>query len=196
MPNPSPIISFSDEDFSPGIIKGHQDALVIKTKVGTNTVKKILVDNGSSVVILYHHAFSRMDLGDRKLENTYSPLYGFTRNEVKVVGTIDLPVLFGTLPCQTWKVVKFHVISASLNYNAILGRTTIAALKIITSITHLKMKFPTDFGVGEVCGDQATARQCYFSTVVPKKTEQEEQSINQVVDIDPREFMETPRTPT
>ncbi|XP_074346843.1 uncharacterized protein LOC141685651 [Apium graveolens] len=44
-----------------------------------------------------------MDTGDRKLENTHSPLYGFTGNEVKVVGTIDLPVLFGTMPCQVIK---------------------------------------------------------------------------------------------
>lgn len=41
--NPSPIISFSDEDFPPGIIGGHQDALVITTKVGTDTVKKFLL---------------------------------------------------------------------------------------------------------------------------------------------------------
>lgn len=56
--NPSPIISFPDEDYSPGMIENHQDALVITTKVGAHVVKKILIDNGSSVDILYHHAFS------------------------------------------------------------------------------------------------------------------------------------------
>lgn len=130
-----------------------------------------------------------MDMGDRKMVNTHTPLYGFTGNEVKVVGTIDLPVLFGTLPYQTWKIVKLHVISASSSYNAILGRTTIAALKAIISISHLKMKFPTEFGVGEVCGDQAIARQCYLSTVIPKKPDQEEQFVNQVIDIDPRDIV-------
>ncbi|XP_074342670.1 uncharacterized protein LOC141680305 [Apium graveolens] len=89
-PSPSLVISFSDEDYAPNIIRGHQDALVITAKIGTNTVKKILVDNGSSVDILYHHALARMDIGDRKLENTHSPLYGFTGNEVKVVGKISI----------------------------------------------------------------------------------------------------------
>ncbi|XP_074376852.1 uncharacterized protein LOC141718368 [Apium graveolens] len=56
--SPSPIISFSDEDSSPNIIRGHQDALVIIAKIGTNTVKKILIDNGSSVDILYQHALA------------------------------------------------------------------------------------------------------------------------------------------
>ncbi|XP_074336640.1 uncharacterized protein LOC141673803 [Apium graveolens] len=98
--NPSPVISFSDDDYRPGLIEGHQDALVITTRVGNNTVKKMLVDNGSSVDVLYHHAFSRMDIRDRRLENSRTPLYGFTGNEVHVVGTIDMPGLFGSPLCQ------------------------------------------------------------------------------------------------
>lgn len=191
--SPTSVISFSDEDYPQGMIERHQDALVITAKVGVNSVKKILIDNGSSVDILYHHAFSRMEFGDRKLENTHTPLYAFTGNEVKIVGTIDLPVLFGSMPCQVWKVVKFHVISANLSYNAILGRTTITALKAITSISHLKMKFPTEFGIGEVCGDQDMARQCYLTTVVPKKLANEEQTINQILEFEPKNMLVPPK---
>ena len=134
--NPTPVISFSDEDYPEGILEPHQDALVITTKVGTNVVKKILVDNGSSVDVLFHGAYSRMELGDRKLDDAKSaPLYGFTGNEVRVLGTIDLPVLFGTPPCQTWQVVKFHLINAACSYNAILGRTTLSALRAIIFYT-------------------------------------------------------------
>ncbi|XP_074356705.1 uncharacterized protein LOC141696464 [Apium graveolens] len=190
--NPSPFISFSDDDYRPGLIEGHQNALVITTCVGNNTVKKMLVDNGSSVDVLYHHAFSRMDIGDRRLKNSRTPLYGFTGNEVHVVGTVDIPVLFGSPPCQVWKVVKFHMISASSSFNAILGRTTITALRAITSISHLKMKFPTDFGVGEMIGDQATARQCYLTTVSPRKKTDEELDVNQVLDINPRDLVDPP----
>lgn len=56
-------------------------------------MQKILIDNGSSVDILYHSAFSRMNLGDRKLSDAKdAPVYGFTGNEVKVLGVIDLPI--------------------------------------------------------------------------------------------------------
>ncbi|XP_074377485.1 uncharacterized protein LOC141719007 [Apium graveolens] len=84
--NPSPVIFLSEDDYRPGLLEGHQDALIITTRVGNKTVKKILVDNGSSIDILYHHTFARMDLGDRRFENSRIPLYGFTGNEVHVVG--------------------------------------------------------------------------------------------------------------
>ncbi|XP_074351863.1 uncharacterized protein LOC141691011 [Apium graveolens] len=129
--------------------------LVITTKIGTNTVRKILVDNGSSVDIIYYNAYSRMDLGDMKIDTAKeTPLYEFTGNEVKLVGVIDLPVLFGSPPCQIWRVVKFHVIITLSSYNATIGRTITNPLRAITSISHLNMKFPTEFGVGEVSGDQ------------------------------------------
>ncbi|XP_017224785.1 uncharacterized protein LOC108201008 [Daucus carota subsp. sativus] len=168
--NPSPVISFSDNDYAPNATESHRDALVITTKIGVNTVKKILVDDGSSADILYQGALSRMDIGERKVcDQNLTPLYGFTGNEVRIVGTIDLPVLFGYAPQQKWIIVKFHIVNSVSCYNAILGRTTLGALRAITSITHLKMKFPTEFGVGEMRGDQMTSRQCYDDSVAPKR---------------------------
>jgi hypothetical protein len=35
----------------------------------------------------------------------------------------------------------------------------------VTSTSHLKVKFPTKGGVGEVKGDQWVARQCYNMTL-------------------------------
>ena len=55
------------------------------------------------------------------------------------------------------------------------------------------MKFPTEFGVGEVCGDQWTARQCYIGCAIPKKKLQDEASVNQIVEVDPREIIEVPK---
>lgn len=189
--NPTPIISYSDEDFLENMIEGNQDALVITAKIGANNVKKVLIDNDSSVDILYYSAYSRMDLEDRKIDNAKtSPLHGFTGNEVKVIGTIDMPVLFGSSPCQSWQIVKVHVVNATSSYNAILGRTTITA---ITSITHLKMKFPTKFGVRDVCGDQRDSRQCYLSNAIPKKHSANNPDVNQVIKVDPKEVLDVPK---
>jgi hypothetical protein len=62
-------------------------------------------------------------------------------------------------------MVKFLLIDRPSAYNAILGRTALNDLKAITSTSHLKIKFPTERGVGEVRGEQGVERQCYNITM-------------------------------
>ena len=61
------------------------------------------------------------------------------------------------------KDVTFLVVDCSSLYNAILGRPTLNSWKAVTSTYHLMIKFPTEYGVGEVRGDQVTARECYIA---------------------------------
>ena len=48
-------------------------------------------------------------------------------------------------------------------YNAILGRPTLNSWKAVTLTYHVMIKFPTDYGVGELCGSQMAARECYVA---------------------------------
>ncbi|GFZ18564.1 hypothetical protein Acr_27g0003030 [Actinidia rufa] len=61
--------------------------------------------------------------------------------------------------------LDFIVVDCPSPYNAILGRPTMGGIKAITSTYHLKMKFPTLTGIGEVKGDQKVARQCFISAM-------------------------------
>ena len=47
------------------------------------------------------------------------------------------------------------------SYNVTIGRPTLNRWKAAMSTYCLKVKFPTDNGVGEVRGDQILARECY-----------------------------------
>ena len=64
---------------------------------------------------------------------------------------------------QITKDVTFLVVDCSFAYNAILGRPTLNSWKAVTSTYHLMIKFPTEYGVGEVRGDQVVARECYIA---------------------------------
>ena len=64
---------------------------------------------------------------------------------------------------QITKDVTFLVVDCSFAYNAILGRLTLYSWKAVTSTYHLIIKFPSEYGVGEVCGDQVAARECYIA---------------------------------
>ena len=55
------------------------------------------------------------------------------------------------------------------SYNVIIGRPTLNKWKATTSTYCLKVKFPTDNGVGEVKGDQVLARECYQAVLAAKE---------------------------
>ena len=42
-------------------------------------------------------------------------------------------------------------------------------LKAATSTYYLKVKFPTDHGIGEIKGDQVLARECYQAALAPRQ---------------------------
>ncbi|XP_074377897.1 uncharacterized protein LOC141719418 [Apium graveolens] len=90
-----------------------------------------------------------------------NPIIGhlkFGRHPIQFEGTITLPVLLGKLPYTVEKLVKFYVVQIESPYNANLERPFISTFKAVESIPHLKLKFPTEKGVGEMRGDQKTAR--------------------------------------
>ena len=79
------------------------------------------------------------------------------------LGAITLSVVVGDYPQQIAKDVTFLVVDCSSVYNAILGRPTFNSWKAVTLTYHLMIKFPTNYGVGELRGDQVAARECYVA---------------------------------
>ena len=59
--------------------------------------------------------------------------------------------------------MNFLVVDCSPSYNAVIGRSTLNSWKAVTSNYHLSVKFPTEYGVGQVQEDQLAARECYLA---------------------------------
>ncbi|KAK3037910.1 hypothetical protein RJ639_031801 [Escallonia herrerae] len=142
----------------------HDDPLVVTLRVGNFDVKRILINNGSSAEVLFYEAFQRMNIPSDPLWKIDTPLYGFSNHPVVCEGIIALPVTVGAPPNQAKLMLDFVVVRVPSAYNAILGWTTLKQLRAVVSTYHMKMKFPTENGVGEVKGDQAVARQCYMAS--------------------------------
>ena len=79
------------------------------------------------------------------------------------LGAVTLFIVVGDYPQQITKDVTFLVVDCSSTYNAILRRPTLNLWKAVTSTYHLMIKFPTDYGVGELRGNQVAARECYVA---------------------------------
>ena len=66
-------------------------------------------------------------------------------------------------------------------------------LKAATSTYYVKVKFPTPHGIGEVCGDQLLARECYQAMLASKEYHTqmvEEEPTKPIEDMESVELME------
>ena len=70
-------------------------------------------------------------------------------------------------------MVKFLVVDTPFAYNVILGRLGLNLFRAVISPYHLKIKFPTDNGIGEVACDQKEAKKM-LQLVAERRIQSEE----------------------
>ncbi|KAL2516786.1 Ribonuclease H [Abeliophyllum distichum] len=78
-------LSFSEKDAS-HVLQPHSDVLVITIPVSGVNIHRTLVDDGSSVNILYLRTFKQMDIDARHVRPFPKPLQGFTGDYVNPKG--------------------------------------------------------------------------------------------------------------
>ena len=161
-------MSFNEED-ARGVKQPHNDPLVIMLTIEGFNTKRILVDNDSSMDIIYLPAFQWLKLNPGRLHQFDSPLVSFSGDRVYPKGIVTLTVTIGTYLRQLTRQLDFLVVDCPSSYNVIIGRPTLNRWKSATSTYCLKVKFPTENGVGEVKGDQVLARECYQAVLVAKE---------------------------
>ena len=84
-------------------------------------------------------------------------------------GIVTLTVTAGSHPFQVTNRHNFLVVDSPSSYNVIIGRPTLNRWKAATSRYCMKVKFPTEQGVGEIKGDQVLARECYQAVLASKE---------------------------
>ena len=134
-----PSLSFSDED-KIGTIQPHDDTLVVTLRIGGYDVKKVMVDQGSCVEVMYPDLYRGLNLKLKDLTTYDSPLVSFDGKLVTPRGQIRLPVQAGS------KVVEmdFIVVDAYSPYMAIMARPWLYTLGVVSSTLHQKVKYPSE----------------------------------------------------
>ncbi|GAV67514.1 hypothetical protein CFOL_v3_11019, partial [Cephalotus follicularis] len=115
------VITFSAVDYE-GVRLPHDDPVVVTLLVELFTMKRILIDSGSSADILYKHAFHQLRIPADQLKPVKTPLVGFAGETIHPLGSINLSVVVGTAPRQTQVEMIFLVVDTPSPYNAIVGR--------------------------------------------------------------------------
>ncbi|GAV79469.1 LOW QUALITY PROTEIN: hypothetical protein CFOL_v3_22934, partial [Cephalotus follicularis] len=121
------VITFSEADYE-GVRRPHDDPVVVTLLVELFTMKRILIDSGSSADILYKHAFDQLMIPADQLKPVKTPLVGFAGETIHPLGSINLSMVAGTAPRQT-QVMTFLVVDTPSPYNAIVGRSGLNLLE-------------------------------------------------------------------
>ena len=110
----TPVISFSNADLV-GVALPHNDPLVIKIRIDVQNVKRVLVDPGSSIDIIYKNLFDRMKR--ISLKRIGHPIYSFSG---QLIWPLEVALLNVKLGPKTI-TVDFVVVDVEAYFNAILG---------------------------------------------------------------------------
>ncbi|XP_058755072.1 uncharacterized protein LOC131628226 [Vicia villosa] len=136
-------ISFYKDEL-PGGAPNATFPLLIRARMANFDVCRILVDQGSSVDIMYSQLFKTLQLNDNHLTPYVgSDLQGFNGTVTKPWGFVELIVSIGSAKTTRAVKVQFLVIDCPSIYQCILGRSTLAELIAVPSTVHLKLKYYT-----------------------------------------------------
>ena len=125
-------------------------------------MKRVLVDQGSAVEIMYPDLYKGLNLKPENLTAYDSPLVSFE-------GKTDIPKGQIRLPIQTDSEiveVDFIVVDSYSSYTAIVARRWLHVLGAISSTLHQKVKYPSHSQVKEIVGNQSMSRQCMVVAIL------------------------------
>ena len=126
-----------------GTSQPHDDALVVTLRIGGFLVKRVMIDQGSGVEIMYLNLYKGLGLKPKDLSKYDTPLVGFKGKVVMPKGHINLSIVTEGKEVE----VNFIVVNAFSPYTTILGWPWIHAIRAVPSVLHQKIKFPTENGV-------------------------------------------------
>ena len=156
----SPVLGFSNED-KIGTTQPYDDTLVIMLRIGGYDVRRVLVDQGSIVEVMYPNLYKGLNLKPENLTAYDSPLVSFEGKTVTPRVQIRLPIQTGLDVVE----VDFIVVDTYSPYIAIWARPWLHALGAVSSTLHQKVKYSSEGQVKEIEGNQAMAKQCMVAAI-------------------------------
>ncbi|KAK1665639.1 hypothetical protein QYE76_053798 [Lolium multiflorum] len=104
---------------------------------------KVLIDNGSSINIMYKHTMRTLGITENMLQPTHTTFHGIVPGlSCAPIGKVRVDVSFGGRDNCRVENLEFEVVDLDSPYHALLGRPALAAFMASTHTAYLKMKMP------------------------------------------------------
>ncbi|XP_020193990.1 uncharacterized protein [Aegilops tauschii subsp. strangulata] len=122
---------------------------------------RVLIDDGSSINILYRNTITKLGLEAKDLEPTQTIFHGIVPSiSCSPTGRVQLDVLFGNSDHFRREPLWFEVVDLSNAYHALLGRPALAKFMAVPHYTYLKMKLSGPKGLITITGDYRKSLEC------------------------------------
>ena len=125
-------------------------------------MKRVLVDQGSAIEIMYPDLYKGLNLKPEDLTTYDSPLVSFEGKTVIPKGQIRLPIQTDSKIVE----VDFIVVDSYSPYTTIVARLWLHALGVVSSTLHQKVKYSSHGQIKEIMGSQSMARQCMVAAIL------------------------------
>jgi hypothetical protein len=130
--------------------------LITSPIIANMRLHHVLIDGGAGLNVISHAAFKQLQISGSHLGPS-RPFSGVGPQPVYPLGSIALPITFGTQENFRTKNVVFDVAEVNLPFNAIIGRPALYRFMAIAHYGYLVLKMPSPTGVLTVQGDRAAA---------------------------------------
>jgi hypothetical protein len=122
---------------------------------------KVLIDNGSSINIMYRDMVQKLGIKENMLEPSQTTFHGVVSGlSCAPMGKIRIDVMFGNRDNCRVENLMFKVVDLESPYHALLGRPALAKFMASTHVAYLKMKIPGPRGVITIIGDYKRSMAC------------------------------------
>jgi hypothetical protein len=155
-------ISFSRDDQWTSFSEPGKFPLVLDPVVAEVKLTRVLIDGGSGLNLIFASTLKKMGLDlTNMLTPSKAPFYGIVPgNAAYPLGTVVLPVTFGTRENYRTEFIKFEVANFESSYHAILGRPALAKFMAVPHYVYLLLKMPGRGGVLTLRGDLKKSYDC------------------------------------
>jgi ribonuclease HI len=152
----STTISFGASDCPDNMAGAGILTLITAPVIANMRLHHVLIDGGIGLNVISHAVFKQLQIPGSRLGPSH-PFSVVGAQPVYPLGSITLPVTFGTEENFRTENVQFDVAEVNLPFNAIIGRLALYRFMAIAHYGYLVLKMSSPAGVLTVRGDRATA---------------------------------------
>jgi hypothetical protein len=135
--------------------------MVLKAQIGGYDIRRVFMDVGSGINLIYVRTLKAMSISLEWLKSTDCSFHRIVPGSVNhPLGKIELDVCFGDSGNFCIEKLEFELMDWPSQYHAILGRPTFAKFMAVPHYAYLALKIPGPKGVITVQGSFEVSNTC------------------------------------